>query len=184
MKVLEKPKQFWESAKLEDSQQLISKYSKVIILNRALFCTPRERKYSAVPRDVLVLIFGSLLLVKARDNVKHLQQLFMIVSNKEFSSVQFSSVAQSCPTLSNLTDCSTPGFPVHHQLPELAQTHVHWVGDAIQPSHPLIPFSSCLQSFPASGFFLMNLPPAPDINATPSGSRFCSIICLVHKLII
>ena len=141
MKVLEKPKQFWESAKLEDSQQLISKYSKVIILNRALFCTPRERKYSAVPRDVLVLIFGSLLLVKARDNVKHLQQLFMIVSNKEFSSVQFSSVAQSCPTLCNPVNHSTPGLPVHHQLPEFTQTHVHWVSDAIQPSHPLLSLS-------------------------------------------
>ena len=42
-----------------------------------------------------------------------------------------------CLTLCNLMHCSTPGFPVHHQLPELAQTHVHWVGDAIQPSHPL-----------------------------------------------
>ena len=46
-------------------------------------------------------------------------------------------------------DCSTPGFPVHHQLPEPNQTHVYWVGDAIQPSHPLVaPFSSRLQSFP------------------------------------
>ena len=51
--------------------------------------------------------------------------------------VQFSSVAQSCLTLCNLMDCSTPGFPVHHQLLELAQTHVHQVSDDIQPSHPL-----------------------------------------------
>ena len=50
---------------------------------------------------------------------------------------QFSSVAQLCPTVSDPMDCSTPGFPVHIQLPELAQTHVHPVGDAIQPSHPL-----------------------------------------------
>ena len=49
----------------------------------------------------------------------------------------FSSLIQSCPTNCNPMDCSTPGFPVHHQLPELAQTHVHCVGDAIQPSHPL-----------------------------------------------
>ena len=48
-----------------------------------------------------------------------------------------SEVAQLCPTLRNPMDCSPPGFPVHHQLTELAQTHVHWVGDAIQPSHPL-----------------------------------------------
>ena len=50
---------------------------------------------------------------------------------------QFSSVAQLCLTLCDPMDCSTSGLPVHHQLPELAQTHVHRVGDAIQPSHPL-----------------------------------------------
>ena len=50
-------------------------------------------------------------------------------------------------------DCSTPGFPVHHQLPEFTQTHAHWVSDAIQPSHPLSSFSSHLQAFPASGSF-------------------------------
>ena len=55
------------------------------------------------------------------------------------SSVQFSSVAQSCLTLCDPVACNTPGFPVHHQLPELAQTHVHRLGDAIQPSHPLSP---------------------------------------------
>ena len=50
----------------------------------------------------------------------------------------FSSVAQSCPTLCDPVDCNTPGFTVHHQLLELAQTHVHRVSDAIQPSHPLL----------------------------------------------
>ena len=50
---------------------------------------------------------------------------------------QFSSVTQSCLTLCDPMDCSTPGLLVHHQLPELIQTHVHWVGDGIQPSHPL-----------------------------------------------
>ena len=49
---------------------------------------------------------------------------------------EFSSISQSCPTLCNPMDCSTLGSPVHHQLPELTQTHVHWVSDAIQPSHP------------------------------------------------
>ena len=54
-------------------------------------------------------------------------------------------------------DCSTPGFPVLHHFSELVQTHVHWVSDTIQPSYPLvIPFSSCLQSFPTSGSFLMS----------------------------
>ena len=52
-------------------------------------------------------------------------------------SVQFSSVAQSCPTLCDPMNCNTPGLPVHHQLPEFTQTHVHRVSDAIQPSHPL-----------------------------------------------
>ena len=54
-----------------------------------------------------------------------------------FSSVQSSSVAQSCPTLCDPMNCSTPDLPVHHQLPEFTQTHIHRVGDAIQPSHPL-----------------------------------------------
>ena len=61
-------------------------------------------------------------------------------------SVQFSSVTQSCLTLCDPMNCSTPGLPVHHQLPEFTQTHVHQVSDAIQPSHP-----------PSSPF-----PPAPS----------------------
>ena len=73
-----------------------------------------------------------------------------------YKHIQFSSVTQSCPTLWDPMDCSMPGFPVHHQLPELTQTHVHQVGDAIQPSHPLwcpsLPPSSC----PASGSFQMS----------------------------
>ena len=52
-------------------------------------------------------------------------------------SYQFSSVSQLCPTLCDSMDCSTPGFPVHHQLLELIQTHVYRVSDAFQPSHPL-----------------------------------------------
>ena len=59
-----------------------------------------------------------------------------------------SSVAQSCPTLCDPMDCSTPGLPVHHQLPELAQTHVHQVSDAIQPPHPLL--SPCPSAFSLS----------------------------------
>ena len=54
-----------------------------------------------------------------------------------FNSVQFNSVAQSCPTLCDPMNRSTPGLPVHHQLLKFTQTHVHRVGDAIQPSHPL-----------------------------------------------
>ena len=70
------------------------------------------------------------------------------------TSIQFSSVPQSCLTLWEPTACSTPGFPVHHQLPELAQTHVHWVGDAIQPSHPLTsPSSSAFNLSQLQGLF-------------------------------
>ena len=57
-------------------------------------------------------------------------------SHGPLTSVQFSSVAQSCPTLCDSMNRSTPGLPVHHHLPELTQTHVHWVHDAIPPSHP------------------------------------------------
>ena len=73
-------------------------------------------------------------------------------------SVQFSSVVQSCLTLWDPMNHSTPGLPVHHQLPESTQTHVCWVGDAIQTSisSSAIPFSSCPQSFPGSGSFQMS----------------------------
>ena len=79
-----------------------------------------------------------------------------LTSRLRMSSVQFSSVNQLCPTLCNPMTHSTPGLLVHHQLPESTQTHAHWVGDAIQPSHPVLPFSSCPQSFPASGSFPMS----------------------------
>ena len=79
-------------------------------------------------------------------------------------SVPFSSVAQSCLTLHDSMNCSTPGLPVHHQLPEFMQTHVHWVGDAIQPSHPL--------SSPSS-IFELSSPPAfifPSIKVSSNDS--------------
>ena len=66
---------------------------------------------------------------------------------------KFSSVAQLRPTLCDAMNQSMPGLPVHHQLPEFIQTHVHWVGGTISSS--VGPFSSCLQFFPASGSFLM-----------------------------
>ena len=61
----------------------------------------------------------------------------MLNSHRWLLSVQFSSVTQSCPTLCDPMNRSTPGLPVHHQLLEFTQTHVHRVSDAIQPSHPL-----------------------------------------------
>ena len=68
-------------------------------------------------------------------------------------SVQFSSVTQSCPTLCNPMNCSTPGLPVHDQLPESTQTHVHFVSDAIKPSHPLLSPSPPALNFPSIRVF-------------------------------
>ena len=69
------------------------------------------------------------------------------------SSVQLSSVTQSCPTLCDPMDCSTPGLAVHHQLPEFTQTHVHWVSDAIKLSHPLLSPSPPTSIFPSIRVF-------------------------------
>ena len=65
----------------------------------------------------------------------------------------YCSVAESCLTLCDPMDCSTPGFPILHYLPEFAQTHVHRVVDAIQPSHPVSPLCPAVQCFPALGSF-------------------------------
>ena len=64
-------------------------------------------------------------------------KLIVYIIKQNILSVQFSSVTQSCPTLCDPMNRSTPGLPVHHQLPEFTETHVHQVSDAIQPSHPL-----------------------------------------------
>ena len=74
---------------------------------------------------------------------------FSFSTSDTFSSVQ----SQFCLTVCGPMDCSIPGFPVHHQLPELAQTHVHWVGDAIQPSHPCCPFLFLPSIFPSIRVF-------------------------------
>ena len=95
-----------------------------------------------------------LLCVETGNNVSHISKgkfLSAIEDN------QFSSVTQSCPTLCDPVNRSMPGLAVHHKLPEFTQTHARRVGNAIQPSHPAIPFSSCPQSLPASGSFPMTL---------------------------
>ena len=75
----------------------------------------------------------------------------LIIYNHLFSLV--SSVAQSCPTLCDPMNCSMPGLPVHHQLPEFTQTHVHRVSDAIQPSYPLLSPSPWPSIFPSIKVF-------------------------------
>ena len=93
----------------------------------ALFIYFKHYKSSGIFLTTSWLFF----LEKSLENV-HYQIMIWV------HSVQFSSVAQSCPTLCDLMNHSTPGLPVHHQLPEITQTHVHRVGDAMQPSYPLL----------------------------------------------
>ena len=75
------------------------------------------------------------------DGNQEIQKDVTYVQVKIFQQIQFRSVAQSCPTHCDPMNRSTPGLPVHHQLPEFTQTHVHRVSDAIQPSHPLLSLS-------------------------------------------
>ena len=83
--------------------------------------------------------------------------LLILYATSHIQFSQFSSVAQLCPTLCDPMDCSMPGLPVHHQLPEPTEAHVHGVSDAITTiSSSVVPFSSCPQSFPASGSFPMS----------------------------
>ena len=104
------------------------------------------------------------ILLAYKNNIMEILQFLssvQVLSNHyaEIIRIQFSSVAQSCPTLCDPMNHSTPGLPVHHQLPEFTQTHVHWVFDAIQPSHPLsspsppAPNPSQHQSLPVSQLF-------------------------------
>ena len=81
---------------------------------------------------------------------------FILENRSEIIVLVSCSVAKLCLILCSPMDCSMPGFPILHYLPEFAQTHVHWVSDAIQPSHPIAHFSSCPPSFPASGSFPMS----------------------------
>ena len=91
-------------------------------------------------------------------------ELFQILKDdamKVMHSVQFSSVAQSCPTICEPMNCTTPFLPVQHQLLESAQTHVHRVGDAIQPSHPLL------------------FPSPPALNLSQHQGLFQSALCIM-----
>ena len=84
------------------------------------------------------------------DTLWSLYQLALTIT--KYSKFCYCSLTKLCLTLCNPMDCSTQGCPVLHCLLEFAHTHIHWVSDAIQPSHPVIPFTSCPQSFTASVF--------------------------------
>ena len=84
------------------------------------------------------ILWGNMIRLQ-RENTKqgNSEQGIEIIMVHRTNNIQFSSVTQSCLALCKAMDCSMPGLPVHHQLSEHTQTHVHWVGDAIQSSHPL-----------------------------------------------
>ena len=83
------------------------------------------------------IFLGSKITADGDNSAMKLKDAYVLEGKLRPTSVQFSSVAQLCPILCNPMNHSTPGLPVHHQLLEFTQTHVHRVGDAIQPSHPL-----------------------------------------------
>ena len=120
-------------------------------------CLEEQTVFSGLPLFISVLHHQGLKNItecKWQINIKDNVEIILLV----ISPVQFSSVAQSRPTLYDPMNCSTPGLPVHHQLPEFTQTHVHRVSEAIQPSHPLsspspAPNPSQHQSFPMSQLF-------------------------------
>ena len=101
-------------------------------------------KVVLVKYNALTLLFVECCFVVMIPNLKHngVKKLILLINSLLFS---VSSVTQSCLILCTPTDCNMPGFPVHHQFSELAQTHVHRLGDAIKPSNPLS--SSSLPAF-------------------------------------
>ena len=98
----------------------------------------REAKYTEIPQQRPRLYTFKLKYIQELLEDWHSKVEIMIFDVKVMS-VQFCSVTQSCPTLCDPMDFSRPGFPVHHQFLEIAQTHVHWDSDAIRPSHPVSP---------------------------------------------
>ena len=108
---------------------------------------------------------------------KEVKLEFLLSTVLAYCPVQFSSVAYSCPTLCDPMNCSTPGLPVHHQLPEFTQTYVHRVSDAIQPSHPLSspsllpPIPPSIRVFSNESTLHMRWPKYWSFNISPSNEH-------------
>ena len=108
----------------------------------AQYCWPFRASAGKIWFLKVVFIFEEIIMCIQPKVIFFLVLAYFVYNLLKIPGYQFSSVAQLCLTLCNPMDCSTPGFLVHHQLLELAQTHVCWGGDAIQPSHPLLSPSS------------------------------------------
>ena len=111
---------------------LLSKFWVLVLVRLFKAQSLMYLKWRGLQEYKQILVAQFLMLATAQST--HILDLLRL--GDAISSVQFSSVAQSCPTLCDPMNCSMSGLPVHHQLPEFIQTHVHWVSDAIQQSHP------------------------------------------------
>ena len=137
------------------------KYSRVYISIPNWLLNPHSWKRNKVWKGypVNISVFSHVFHTLYWECIKHSQEQAMNLTSSSLfltlsRSIQFSSVAQLCRTLCDPMNCSTPGLPVHCQLPEFTQTHVHWVSDAIQPSHPLpTPSPPALNLSQHQGFF-------------------------------
>ena len=107
-----------------------------------LFATPRTAAHQySLPFTIshtLLILMSIESMMPSNHLLQHHSSKASVLQCSAFFMSSVSSVAQSCPALCDPMNPSTPGLPVHHQLPEFTQTHVHWVGDAIQLSHPLL----------------------------------------------
>ena len=124
--------------------------------------------------DAMILVFWLLSLSQLFHSLLSLSSKGSLIASHflyKGGLVRFSSVAQSCLTLCEPLNGSAPGLPVHHQLPEFTQTHIHWVGDAIQPSHPLSSPSPPVSS--AYLKLLICLPSILILACDTSSSAFC-----------
>ena len=121
-------------SKTSDSYHITFRYLRTIITTcQPIWYPPNSRSFQHIWNISRFQHFWNLTVV-----LLIIKSIFQLTGGSVvLSSVQFSSVAQSCPTLCDPMNRSTPGLPVHYQLPELTQTHVHRVSDAIQPSHSL-----------------------------------------------
>ena len=126
-----KPHRWWEWQR----HRLRGELSVLLSTQLNYIKIPGEGTSAAFPS--MVLLYNYAEAKTTLDSRGKRRNSMLAVSRSSFSSVQFSSVAQSCPTPCDSMNCSAPGLPVHHHLLEFTQTHVHRVSDAIQPSHPL-----------------------------------------------